>query len=219
MNKTRFPCLVVVVAIFCQLFAHISAGGLRSDSYEILANNFTTSSCSYDTTCMSGGYEGVCVSISSGCCTSGVATSGLCPGSSDIQCCTQSKCSTPSGSGTCMQSSLCSSKGGTSVSGLCTGPSDLQCCVNNPTPPSGVYGVDVCDTVTPTAASCFKSAGINYIIPRGYRSTGVVDTQVCTSMINAYNAGIATRDTYMFPCEFLTILPLFDFLCDVPLFY
>ncbi len=188
-----FSCLLAVIQL------------ITGSSYPP-ASNYTTASCSYDTTCSSGGYEGVCVSVSAGCCGTGVTTSGLCPGSSDIKCCTQSKCSTPSGSGTCMQTSLCSSKGGTSMSGFCTGPSDLQCCVSNPTPPSGVYGVDVCDTITPTAASCFKSAGINYVIPRGYRSTGAVDTQVCTSMVNAYNAGIATRDTYMFPCEWLIYL-------------
>lgn len=64
----------------------------------------------------------VCVSISAGCC-SGTVTSNLCPGSSDIKCCTNNPCSTPSGSGTCKQTSACS---GTSVPGYCTGPSDLQ---------------------------------------------------------------------------------------------
>ena len=72
------------------------------------------------------GITGVCVSISAGCC-SGTVTSGLCPGSSDIKCCTNNKCSTPQGSGTCKQTSACS---GTSVPGYCSGPSDLQCCVS-----------------------------------------------------------------------------------------
>ena len=35
--------------------------------------------CSYSATCTSGGVEGVCVSISAGCC-SGTHTAGLCPG-------------------------------------------------------------------------------------------------------------------------------------------
>lgn len=82
--------------------------------------------CSYQATCSVGGIEGVCVSISAGCC-SGTATSGLCPGSSDIRCCTNNPCSTPQGSGVCKQTSACS---GTSVSGYCSGPSDLQCCVS-----------------------------------------------------------------------------------------
>lgn len=87
-------------------------------------------SCSYEATCSVGGTEGVCVSVSAGCC-SGSASSGYCPGSSDIQCCTNAKCSTPEGSGTCKQTSACS---GTSVPGYCVGPSDIQCCVSGPAP-------------------------------------------------------------------------------------
>lgn len=65
------------------------------------------------------------MSIGGGCC-SGSVTSGLCPGASDIRCCTNNPCSTPQGSGTCKQTSAC---GGTSISGYCSGPSDIQCCV------------------------------------------------------------------------------------------
>ena len=43
-----------------------------------------TGMCSSDATCTVSGYEGACVSISSGCCNSGVVTSGLCPGSSKL---------------------------------------------------------------------------------------------------------------------------------------
>ena len=140
------------------------------------------------------------MSISAGCCT-GTATSNLCPGSSDIKCCTKNPCSTPYGSGTCMQTSSCS---GTSYSGYCTGPSDIQCCVGTtPTPTSSDYGVDVSDAISTSAASCFLSSSISFVIPRGFRSTGSVDTNVCTSMINAANAGIKIRDTYMFPCKYL----------------
>lgn len=139
------------------------------------------------------------MSISSGCCSSGVVTSGLCSGSSDIKCCTQSTCSTPAGSGTCMQTSLCSSKGGSSYSGYCSGPSDLQCCVVGSSG-SATYGVDISSALSSTVASCFASAGLTYIIPRGYRSSGSVDTNVCTSITTAASAGIKTRDVYMFPC-------------------
>lgn len=161
-------------------------------------------SCSYSATCSTGGYEGVCVSISAGCC-SGTTTSNLCPGSSDVKCCTKNPCSTPSGSGSCMSTSQCSSSGGKSYSGYCTGPSDLQCCVKGSS--TGHYGVDVSSTITTSAASCFKSAGLSFVIPRGYKSTGAVDTNVCTSIKNAAAAGIATRDAYMFPCEH-THIPL-----------
>jgi len=155
-------------------------------------------SCSYPSTCSVSGYTGVCVSISSGCCSKGTVTSNLCPGSSDIKCCTQSTCTTSSASGTCMQTSLCSSKGGTSISGYCVGPTDLQCCVTKTT--SGSHGVDVSTSVSSTHASCFASSSITYIIPRGYRSVGSVDTNVCTTLKNAKSAGISVRDVYLFPC-------------------
>ena len=169
------------------------------------AGNLTLGSCSYQATCSVGRFrktEGVCVSISAGCC-SGTATSNLCPGSNDIKCCTNNHCSTPYGTGTCMQKSACSGK---SYSGYCIGPSDLQCCVTSsppppPTPTSSNYGVDVSATISTSAASCFHSNSISFVIPRGYRSSGSVDPNVCTSIINAANAGIKTRDTYMFPCK------------------
>ena len=90
--------------------------------------NFTSAvplSCGYLETCVAGGIEGVCVSVSSGCC-SGQVTSGLCGGSSDIKCCTENICSTPYGEGTCMNVGSCT---GQHYGGYCTGPSDLQCCI------------------------------------------------------------------------------------------
>lgn len=159
--------------------------------------NTTATGCSYSATCSVGGVTGVCVSVSAGCC-SGAMTSNLCPGSTDIKCCTNNPCSTPSGKGTCMQTSLCSAQGGKSVAGYCTGPTDLQCCVKGSS--GAYYGVDVSTTISSSGASCFKSAGISYVIPRGYRSSGSVDTQVCNSLKAAANAGIATRDVYIFPC-------------------
>eukprot|EP01035_Chromulina_nebulosa_P017909 gene17909-23529_t len=158
----------------------------------------TLGSCSYTDTCSVSGYTGSCVSISSSCCSTGTVTSGLCAGSSDIKCCTQSTCTTSSASGTCMQTSLCSSKGGTSVSGYCVGPSDLQCCITGTV--TGSYGVDVSTSISSSTASCLVSSGMSYIIPRGYKSTGSVDSNVCTSLKNAYTAGISVRDVYMFPC-------------------
>jgi hypothetical protein len=70
-----------------------------------------TATCSYSDTCSTGGYSGACVSISAGCC-SGTVTSGLCPGSDDIKCCTKASCSTPQGSGTCMQTGSCTGTSG-----------------------------------------------------------------------------------------------------------
>lgn len=152
--------------------------------------------CSYEATCTAGGVEGVCVSISAGCC-SGSTTSNLCPGSSDIKCCTNNPCSTPSGSGTCKQTSSCT---GTSISGYCSGPSDLQCCIET-TPSSSELGLDLSVAVSSSTASCLVGNGNSFIIPRGYHSYGAVDTNVCNTIINAANAGFKTRDTYMFPCK------------------
>ena len=98
-----------------------------------------TPNCSYTETCTAGGIEGVCVSVSAGCC-SGTTTAGLCSGSSDIKCCTKNTCTTPQGTGKCMQKSACT---GTSYSGYCTGPSDLQCCVGS----SVVCDTDCCSTL------------------------------------------------------------------------
>lgn len=124
----------------------------------IYGNSSAKATCTSYGSCTVSGNTGSCVSISAGCCDDGTVTSGLCPGSSDIMCCTAGK-------------------------------------------PSGAFGVDVCESITTSAASCFKSAGLTFVVPRGYRSTGAVDTLVCTSLKNAATAGIETRDVYMFPCK------------------
>jgi len=61
------------------------------------------------------------------------------------------------------------------------------------------YGIDVSTTISSSTATCLAST-YTFVVPRGYRSSGSVDTQVCTSIIAAYNAGIKIRDTYLFPC-------------------
>ncbi len=196
--------LSLILSFVAFVAAQKEAVGLRAGN----SGNTTLSGCSYSATCTASGIEGVCVSVSAGCC-SGTTTSGLCPGSSDIMCCTNNKCTTPSGSGTCMQTSKCTGK---SYSGYCTGPSDLQCCVGiTPAPTTSTYGVDISDALSTSGASCFISAGVSFIIPRGFRSTGAVDTNVCTSIKNAASAGIKTRDTYMFPCSSLSACILLSF--------
>lgn len=183
---------LVSVLLSCVALATASSlRGYAEHLYEELQG------CSYSATCSSGGVSGVCVSISAGCCK-GTTTPGLCPGSSDVKCCTNNPCSTPQGSGTCMQTSLCSSKGGQSISGYCTGPSDIKCCVSGGG--SGVYGVDISSAQSTSTMSCFKSNGFSFIVPRGYRSSGSLDSNVCTNLKNAQSAGIATRDVYIFPC-------------------
>eukprot|EP00599_Poterioochromonas_sp_BG-1_P007382 CAMPEP_0173152030 /NCGR_PEP_ID=MMETSP1105-20130129/11966_1 /TAXON_ID=2985 /ORGANISM="Ochromonas sp., Strain BG-1" /LENGTH=102 /DNA_ID=CAMNT_0014067585 /DNA_START=44 /DNA_END=348 /DNA_ORIENTATION=+ len=97
-----FLLLSLIVGLFGTTFADY--GNLRKVG---APGNSTLKFCDYEATCNVGGIEGVCVSISAGCC-SGAVTSGLCPGSSDIKCCTSNSCSTPQGSGTCVQTSACS---------------------------------------------------------------------------------------------------------------
>ena len=63
------------------------------------------------------------------------------------------------------------------------------------------YGLDVSIPVNVSIAQCFKDAGISYLIPRGYRSIGAVDTNVCDTLVNAQQVGISVLDTYFFPCK------------------
>jgi len=106
-------------------------------------------------------------------------------------------CTTPEGSGTCISVSQCTNDQH-SVPGYCPGSSDIQCCVDGPAA-EGVLGLDVCDAVSSSTASCFTST-YSFIVPRGYHSTGTVDTAVCNTIKTAYNAGFKVRDAYMFPC-------------------
>lgn len=194
--SSYFIILSIIVIILTTLIK--GNYNIYYDNVKGLSAGETTTGCSYSQTCTAGGIEGVCVSISAGCC-SGTTTSNLCSGSSDIKCCTSNKCSTPAGSGVCEQTSKC---GGTSYSGYCTGPSDLQCCVSGtpPAPTSSTLGLDISAALSSSTASCFTSSGYSFIIPRGYRSSGSVDPNVCTSLKAAYSAGFKTRDVYMFPC-------------------
>ena len=61
------------------------------------------------------------------------------------------------------------------------------------------YGLDFSSAASSSSASCFVSNGFTYVVPRGYRSSGAVDTAVCGSLNTAKAAGIATRDVYLFP--------------------
>ncbi len=71
---------------------------------------------------MASGVPGECVSTSACSSSGGSSTAGLCPGASDIQCCTYPTCS---GGGRCGPETVCT---GTTVSGICPGPSSIKCC-------------------------------------------------------------------------------------------
>jgi len=155
-------------------------------------------SCWYSSAaCTANGINGFCGdSSNSTCCSGGAYTSGLCPGTASIQCCTSPRCSTPSGAGTCVGTAQCS--GGTSYSGYCTGPSNVQCCVKGTG--ASNYGVDVSVLTSTANWTCMKNNGYNWGIVRAFRSTGAVDTNACASLQNAKSAGIGARDAYIFPC-------------------
>lgn len=68
-------------------------------------------------------------------------------------------------------------------------------------------GVDISQPLSSSTASCFASNGVSFIVPRGYTSTGHVDSAACTSLNAAKAAGIAKRDVYLFPCPTCSISP------------
>jgi len=76
--------------------------------------------------------------------------SGLCPGSSNIQCC---EMATPNCNGQCQDSSLpCS---GSYLSGDCPGPSNVQCCSSGgPTPPPPPPTPGQCSTFANAEWNC-----------------------------------------------------------------
>jgi hypothetical protein len=84
-----------------KISATVLLGAAASLSLTSAWDNSTTSTsedalkgCSYTDTCSVRRVDGICVSSSSGCCT-GSLSSGYCPGSNDVQCCTSPTCSTP----------------------------------------------------------------------------------------------------------------------------
>ena len=65
---------------------------------------------------------------------------------------------------------------------------------------SALKGVDVSTLISTASASCFVNSGISSVTPRGYRSSGTLDPNICSSLNDAAQSGIKYRDTYLFPC-------------------
>jgi len=90
--------------------------------------------------CTSSGTTGTCKDVSS---CNGITATGLCPGSSSIQCCTNPVCTAGSnGAGKCLKVASCTS--GYSFSGYCPGDSTIRCCTR---PVSGAAESDVADFI------------------------------------------------------------------------
>merc|ERR1740125_60270 len=54
-------------------------------------------------------------------------------------------------------------------------------------------GLDISQPLSSSTAGCFASGGATYVIPRGYKSSGAVDSNTCASLNAAKSAGIAHR--------------------------
>ena len=61
-------------------------------------------------------------------------------------------------------------------------------------------GVDVSTLMTKDTAACIAGKGMNFVIPRAFRSSGTIDDNACSTLSHAKTAGIPFRDVYMFPC-------------------
>ena len=65
---------------------------------------------------------------------------------------------------------------------------------------SATKGIDVSTLVYSTGFKCLKGDGYDFLIVRGYRSTGKPDTNAIHTIANAREAGFKYIDVYMFPC-------------------
>ncbi len=61
-------------------------------------------------------------------------------------------------------------------------------------------GVDVSQLTSSSSWSCAKSNGYSFAIVRVYKSTGAADSNGPANINNAWNAGFAHVDGYIFPC-------------------
>eukprot|EP01088_Endostelium_zonatum_P001209 TRINITY_DN11507_c0_g1_i1.p1 TRINITY_DN11507_c0_g1~~TRINITY_DN11507_c0_g1_i1.p1 ORF type:complete len:229 (+),score=50.44 TRINITY_DN11507_c0_g1_i1:44-688(+) len=64
----------------------------------------------------------------------------------------------------------------------------------------GAVGVDVSQFTSESSFQCLNQRGFNFAIVRGFDSTGRVDPNCVGSIANAWAAGFAHVDVYMFPC-------------------
>ena len=63
-----------------------------------------------------------------------------------------------------------------------------------------VIGVDISQYTSTSDFACLRRNGFDFAIVRGYQSVNRVDPNVAASVANAWAAGMAHVDVYMFPC-------------------
>ena len=61
-------------------------------------------------------------------------------------------------------------------------------------------GIDLSTLVYSSGFKCLKDDGYEFLIVRGYRSTGEPDPDAIHTIANARDAGFEYIDVYMFPC-------------------
>ena len=62
-------------------------------------------------------------------------------------------------------------------------------------------GVDYSTPQSVATHQCWKNNGMNFAIPRAYKSYGAFDSNAIANVNNAHAAGIPYVDIYMFPCR------------------
>ena len=66
---------------------------------------------------------------------------------------------------------------------------------------SSTLGVDISQALSSSTASCIVGEGYGSIlVPRGYTSTGHVDSNMCSSIQAGISGGFSHVHTYLFPC-------------------
>jgi len=75
-------------------------------------------------------------------------------------------------------------------------------CAFLPVAVNAVYGLDVSERVYQSNFECLMDWGYQFAVVRVYRSSGVVDTNGPGTINDAWKAGMAAVDGYIFPCYF-----------------
>lgn len=125
-------------------------------------------------------------------------------------------CAVPGyGTGSCIETSSCVGSY-RYYSGYCPGAANIKCCIqsNNPIPtpstvPVSSWGLDLYAYTSVSTFACMANAGKSYLILRGFRSTGLPDTNACLNARNAVAAGYKPKsiDVYIFPCPLCASTP------------
>ena len=62
-------------------------------------------------------------------------------------------------------------------------------------------GVDISASLPTSTFSCMAQNGMQFAIPRAWRSYGAIDPYAASNVNNAHSGGIKYVDVYLFPCR------------------